>query len=123
MRSIGFGAPFCNHKKNRDDLDRRMWKDMFLTVMNKDDPLPAMISATLDPKLLDNADNKVVLPVSVLASRPQSLHMSKRDFYDASGPDTSRHVVHPHASGPDASYDTSRRVVRCRTVSYGPDAS
>jgi hypothetical protein len=59
VRSIGFGAPFCNHKKNRDDLDRRMWKDMFLTVMNKDDPLPAMISATLDPKLLDNADNKM----------------------------------------------------------------
>eukprot|EP00667_Euglena_gracilis_P008988 EG_transcript_9127 len=58
VRSIAFGTPFCNHKKTREEIDERTWKNLFLTVVNRKDPLPAMISATLDPALLDTASDK-----------------------------------------------------------------
>jgi len=58
VRSVAFGAAFCNHRKTREDVDARWWKNVLLTVVNRKDPLPAMISATLDPTLLDGQDEQ-----------------------------------------------------------------
>lgn len=49
VRSIAFGTPFCNHKKTREEIDERTWKNLFLTVVNRKDPLPPGALRTLIP--------------------------------------------------------------------------
>jgi len=55
----GFILPHSCSLPASEDVDARWWKNVLLTVVNRKDPLPAMISATLDPTLLDGQDEQV----------------------------------------------------------------
>eukprot|EP00996_Jenningsia_fusiforme_P000072 NODE_1037_length_1746_cov_31.776075_g915_i0.p1 GENE.NODE_1037_length_1746_cov_31.776075_g915_i0~~NODE_1037_length_1746_cov_31.776075_g915_i0.p1 ORF type:complete len:444 (-),score=75.97 NODE_1037_length_1746_cov_31.776075_g915_i0:297-1628(-) len=71
VRAIAFGAPFCNHKKNRDDVMKENWRNMFLNVVNQNDPWPAILSSLLSPGL---RDTKLASPIEELLKRADDVY-------------------------------------------------